>query len=899
MKTNRKAIVNLILALSFVILVLSFQASYSASTDKAPQFKTGVKTQLCMVLDGSGSIRSTEWDTILQGISKAINTTTPRDGSVELTIVQFGYDSRDGYTKTEIPPTVIDSANHGMIVNRVLTITQGGSGTPMAHGLYLGWKEISDSPNFEPATKQIINLATDGEPSRRNNYATSDLDGDGHIDHWDDVIAVVNNAVDQGLEELDIEGIGITNSSRDWFKKWTVHPQPGILAPPFSKPGWIRVVANATEFANSIDQKLQLVIPEETYTLMVDIVGNGSVAKDPDQATYACNTTVEVTAIPDSCYEFDHWELDGENAGTINPIEVLMNSNHTLHAIFRSLTYNLTISTTAGGTTDPTPGTHTYVNGTAVSITATPDINYEFEYWVLDGANAGSDNPIDILMDSNHNLQAVFTQITCQLTIATTTGGTTNPEPGNYTYVNGTVISVTAIPNAKNVFHHWELDDSSIGSDNPVDILMDENHMVLTVFALRTYTLTITSTAGGTTDPVPGTYIYTAGSSANVNAIPDSGWSFSHWSGDLSGSADAETITIDVDKTVTAHFTQKQYALTINIVGNGFVIKNPDQTTYPHGTVVELTATADPGWTFSHWSGNLTGSTNPNAIILDANKTVTAHFTQDQIWAPSLRDAAATGVATVAMTSTLAAMSSSLTNPAASVGSSFWSRIAAALPDSLQNLLQSYGEEILASKTQKEIEEKEVCRLLVTPTEVLALVLGAATLTFCFSYAIAGATSEILSVVPIAFATVVVVELAYWLTMEVVARGVGVWSEYHVWPIGITMLIVFTLAFRSPFCVAGRSKFQCAKPTKRSFGLISLSGPVVCLLLGGVFALLLAFGYEQVGSLGVMVCIIKATFDLIPTPPMSGKEIFDWNKIIWLMLFLPSAASYLFFILNF
>jgi len=680
MKMKRKLIANVILALSVLIVVLSLQTSYSVSMDEVAQFETGVKTQLCLVIDGSDSIRSAEWGTITQGIAEAINRTIPRDGSVELTIVQFGYTADEGYAKTEIPPVVINSTNHATIANHVLTILQGGIGTSMAHGLYVGWQEILDSPHFETAKYQIINLATDGEPNRRNDNATTDLDGNGQIDCWDDVIAVVDNAVNLGLEELDIEGIGITNSSRDWFKNWVVHPQPGTLAPPFSKPGWIRVVANVAEFANTIDQKLQLVVfPEATYTLAINIAGNGSVAKVPDQANYTYGTTVEVTAIPDSCYKFNHWELDSVNVGSANPYTVTADGNHTLHAVF----------------------------------------------------------------------------------------------------------------------------------------------------------------------------------------------------------------------------IQIEYTLTVNVAGSGSVTKNPDLVTYPCGTVAILTAVPESGWFFSHWSGDLLDSADPDTVIMSSDKNVTAHFTKDQIWAPSLQDAAAGGIATVAMTSTLAAMSSSLTSPAASVGSSFWSRIAAALPDSLQNLLQSYGEEILASKTQKEIEARECSRLMIAPAEVLAFVLGSVTLTFCFSYAIAGATTEILSVVPIVFVTVVVAELVYWLTMELVARRIGIWSEYRVWPIGITMLLVFSLVFRSPFCVAGRSEFKCVRPKKRSIGLISLSGPVACLLLGGIFALLLVFGYEQLGSLGVMVCMTKATFDLIPTAPMNGKEIFAWNRIIWLILFLPSVASYLFFILSF
>jgi len=63
-------------------------------------------------------------------------------------------------------------------------------------------------------------------------------------------------------------------------------------------------------------------------------------------------------------------------------------------------------------------------------------------------------------------------------------------------------------------------------------------------------------------------------------------------------------------------------------VGSGSVAKNPDQTNYAHGTIVTLTATPASGWTFSGWSGALTGSTNPTTITMDAAKTVTATFTQ-------------------------------------------------------------------------------------------------------------------------------------------------------------------------------------------------------------------------------------------------------------------------------
>ncbi len=78
----------------------------------------------------------------------------------------------------------------------------------------------------------------------------------------------------------------------------------------------------------------------------------------------------------------------------------------------------------------------------------------------------------------------------------------------------------------------------------------------------------------------------------------------------------------------TGTYVPPEYSLTINTVGNGTVVKNPDQGTYQSGTNVELTATPNSGWVFSGWSGDASGSTNPLSVTMDGNKTVTATFTQ-------------------------------------------------------------------------------------------------------------------------------------------------------------------------------------------------------------------------------------------------------------------------------
>jgi len=71
------------------------------------------------------------------------------------------------------------------------------------------------------------------------------------------------------------------------------------------------------------------------------------------------------------------------------------------------------------------------------------------------------------------------------------------------------------------------------------------------------------------------------------------------------------------------------YSLTLNIdpIGSGSVIANVTGP-YNYGQAVLLNATGNPGWSFSAWSGNLTGTDNPKSITIDGNKAVTATFTK-------------------------------------------------------------------------------------------------------------------------------------------------------------------------------------------------------------------------------------------------------------------------------
>ncbi|UCF44168.1 MAG: hypothetical protein JSV99_04415, partial [Planctomycetota bacterium] len=221
--------------------------------------------------------------------------------------------------------------------------------------------------------------------------------------------------------------------------------------------------------------------------LTITRTSGGNTDPYPARYRYICGSAVEVTAIPQTCYELDHWELDGNDVGPNNPYSVTMDSNHTLHAVFTQVgTYDLTITATGGGTTDPNAGTHTYACEAIVEVNALPDECNEFDYWELDGNNVGPNNPYSVTMDSNHTLHAVFTQVgTYDLTITATGGGTTDPNPGTYGYICGSGVEANAIPETCYEFDHWELDGDSVGSDNPYAVVMDSNHALYAFFTCK------------------------------------------------------------------------------------------------------------------------------------------------------------------------------------------------------------------------------------------------------------------------------------------------------------------------------------------------------------------------------------------------------------------------------
>lgn len=163
----------------------------------------------------------------------------------------------------------------------------------------------------------------------------------------------------------------------------------------------------------------------------------------------------------------------------------------------------------------------------------------------------------------------------------------------------------------------------SFGCDSPSTSFED-------TIPLYSLTTQVSPAEGGEISPSEGEF--NSGDGAEIEAHSAEGYVFSRWEGDLSGSANPEMLLFNSNRTVTAHFIKLEHSLNLEIIGEGSVNKTVLEQSGEDGeatTTLELTARADTGWTFDRWEGSLTGSNNPETIVLKEDKDVVAVFSEE------------------------------------------------------------------------------------------------------------------------------------------------------------------------------------------------------------------------------------------------------------------------------
>ncbi len=147
------------------------------------------------------------------------------------------------------------------------------------------------------------------------------------------------------------------------------------------------------------------VFERKTFAMDITIQGQGTIAKNPDQSEYEYGDKVTLTADPIDGWSFKEW--GGEISGSYPEMEITINSQKDIMAVFEKKSYDLTVTTDGkGSVTEETVQAKSYNHGTTVKLTAVPTDGWRFVEW--EGDITGTDNPAQLTVDNPKEVTAVF-----------------------------------------------------------------------------------------------------------------------------------------------------------------------------------------------------------------------------------------------------------------------------------------------------------------------------------------------------------------------------------------------------------------------------------------------------------------------------------------------------------
>lgn len=336
---------------------------------------------------------------------------------------------------------------------------------------------------------------------------------------------------------------------------------------------------------------------------------------------------------------FLRWEKDGLPYTTTQAARFVVTGNHLLYMIFgtpsgggTNFAVSLGAAPVGGGTAT---GEGTYASGANVTINAYPAGGFRFVNWTQNGGQAFSAAPnFAFQATSNLSLVANFAAISGGNVIATTaspaTSGTTS---GDGSYQNGQIATVSAAPAPGWEFGTWTENGAIVSFSSSFSYPVYQSHNYVASFnpiLSQNYTLAITA-QNGTAIRNPNQVAYAPGTQVTITATAASGFYFTGWSQDASGTQNPLTVSMGSNLAVTANFAPvplSTYTLDLPPRVGGTVAKSPNQPFYNAGTQVSVTATANAGYAFAGWRRSGFGTANPLTVSMDSNKQVVANFAQ-------------------------------------------------------------------------------------------------------------------------------------------------------------------------------------------------------------------------------------------------------------------------------
>ena len=385
--------------------------------------------------------------------------------------------------------------------------------------------------------------------------------------------------------------------------------------------------SSTTTITISGDHSVQanfLEIPANKFLLQLNANPNFSATFTTGSGLYDENESAQISASPSSGYTFSNWtggSVVDENSSSTT---VVVNQDLNLTAHFISNQYTLHQHANAGGIVSEVNSSYDY--GSSVSISATPNVGYNFFKWEGNGSvgDPFSASTIATILDDS-NLSAFFVKASYNVSASVVGSGITS---GTGSFEYGDNCTLTAQPSEGYYFEKWTGNGISESNNSSINLAITEDLNITANFQPFIRTVHVIAGTGGAINELNSSQ--THGSIVSLIATPYSGYSFAGWDGNATFGnqfASSTNAKITGDSNITAVFTAKTYTLAISVNGKGSI---SGAGTYGHGENVTLSAQAGQGYTFDKWQGNGITDSNKSTLtmLIFQDLNLTATFTE-------------------------------------------------------------------------------------------------------------------------------------------------------------------------------------------------------------------------------------------------------------------------------
>jgi hypothetical protein len=225
-----------------------------------------------------------------------------------------------------------------------------------------------------------------------------------------------------------------------------------------------------------------------TYTLSINVFGDGVVLRSPAKPFYTHGEQVELAATPTHGQTFVSWTGDLEGQTLLTTIAI--NGNKVITATFSGPYLRLTLDALGVGAIQAEPAQNSYAPGTLVTLRAIPGPGWQFVGW---NGNLGANSPLALTIHRDRHIVATFIQQLHTLSLGTYTHGRVVITPHKELYLPRDIVTLTAIPDAGHHFVKWQV--GWVGST--MEEVVTDNPAVFSMMANVIYTPHFAESPGG------------------------------------------------------------------------------------------------------------------------------------------------------------------------------------------------------------------------------------------------------------------------------------------------------------------------------------------------------------------------------------------------------------------